>query len=351
MSLNNHELIDKLEATHSLDESEYFQLLSDDLPSEEAEYLRQRARDVTDKIFGRDVRIRGLIEVTNVCRNDCYYCGLRHSNKRLKRYTLSKEQILDCCRSGHEIGFRTFVLQGGENPALSVDQVEEIVKLIHSEFPDSAITLSLGEWSDEAYVKFKEAGATRYLLRQESITSEHYSKLHPDLMSLENRIRCLKTLKRLGYQTGTGIMVGAPFQTVDDIIRDLIFMTELQPEMIGIGPFLPHSDTPFGKHAPGELKLTLKLISILRLMFQHANIPSTTALASLDTNGRISGLQAGANVVMPNLTLGAYRKQYSLYNNKAAFGLESAEGIGLLRQELAKADLYITTEKGDFSNV
>ncbi len=351
MSLNNHELIDKLEKTHSLDETEYFQLLSNQLQSVEVEYLRQRARIVTDQYFGRNVRIRGLIEITNVCRNDCYYCGLRHSNQSLKRYTLSKDQILDCCRYGYEIGFRTFVLQGGENPSLSVEKVEEIVKLIHCEFPDSAITLSLGEWSDEAFEKFKKAGATRYLLRQESITPDHYGKLHPDFMSLENRIRCLKTLKRLGYQTGTGIMVGSPFQSVEDIVRDLIFMEKLQPEMIGIGPFLPHKDTPFGNYHPGELEMTLKLISILRLMFPHANIPATTALATLHPQGRILGLKAGANVVMPNLTIEDYRNQYSLYNNKVAFGVESAEGLELLKQELGTADLYVTTEKGDFSNV
>ena len=351
MSLNCHELIDKLEKTHSLDEAEYLQLLSNDLPSDEAEYLRQRARLVTDQYFGRNVRIRGLIEITNVCRNDCYYCGLRHSNQNLKRYTLSKEQILECCRYGHEIGFKTFVLQGGENPALTIEKVEEIVKLIHYEFPDSAITLSLGEWSDEAYEIFKNAGATRYLLRQETITLEHYGRLHPDSMSLENRIRCLKTLKRLGYQTGTGIMIGSPFQTVENIVNDLIFMAELQPEMIGIGPFLPHNDTPFGKFEAGKLVLTLKLISILRLMFPYANIPSTTALATLNPQDRIFGLQAGANVVMPNLTIENYRKQYSLYNNKAAFGVESAEGLDLLKQELSTADLYVTTEKGDFSNV
>lgn len=261
------------------------------------------------------------------------------------------DMILDCCRLGHRLGFRTFVLQGGENPALSAQDIAHLVELIHNEFGDSAITLSLGEWPDDDLTLFKRAGATRYLLRHETVNPLHYSRLHPPFMSLDNRLRCLKTLKRLGFQTGTGIMVGSPFQTLDNIADDLIFMSELKPEMIGIGPFIPHADTPFANQKAGSVELTLKLISILRLMFPHANIPSTTALASLQPDGRIRGLLAGANVVMPNLTNDIYRKQYSLYNNKAAFGAESAEGLELLADELAQVNLYITTEKGDYSNV
>ena len=349
--MNSRELIDKLELSHSLEENEYIWLLSDNLSSDEAIYLSTRARKVTDSIFGRNVRIRGLIEITNVCRNDCFYCGLRHGNRLLKRYTLSAEQILESCSIGHRIGFRTFVLQGGENPALSADDIAHIVSLIHKRFPDSAITLSLGEWPDKDLKLFKDAGATRYLLRHETVDSRHYSQLHPRSMSLDNRLRCLSTLKRLGFQTGTGIMVGSPFQTLENIASDLEYMSRLQPEMIGIGPFIPHNDTPFASYQAGSIELTLKLISILRLMFPHANIPSTTALASLAPDGRGRGLLAGANVVMPNLTVGNYRKQYSLYNNKAAFGAESAEGLDLLKKELAALDLIITTEKGDYSNV
>lgn len=349
--MNARELIDRLERSHYLEKNEYIWLLSDNLMPDEAIYLSKRARSVTDSIFGRNVRIRGLIECTNICRNNCYYCGLRQGNQKLERYAMSPDMILDCCRLGHKLGFRTFVLQGGENPALSAQDIAQIVSLIHREFDDSAITLSLGEWPDEDLSLFKQAGATRYLLRHETVNPLHYSRLHPPMMSLDNRLRCLQTLKRLGFQTGTGIMVGSPFQTLDNIAEDLVFMSELQPEMIGIGPFIPHADTPFANQKAGSVELTLRLISILRLMFPHANIPSTTALASLGVDGRKLGLLAGANVVMPNLTQDIYRKQYSLYNNKAAFGAESAEGLDILARELADVDLYITTEKGDYSNV
>lgn len=349
--MNTIKLIDSLEHDRTLGHSEFIRLLSDDFPSDGALYLQHRARCVTDRIFGRKVRIRGLIEITNVCRNDCLYCGLRKSNRGLSRYTLSTEEILECCRRGHDMGFRTFVLQGGENPAFSSEKVVETVTAIHHEFDDSAITLSLGEWDDRDLLRFREAGASRYLLRHETIDPVHYSKLHPDEMSRENRLRCLRSLKRIGYQTGTGIMVGSPFQTLDNIADDLLFMRDLNPEMIGIGPFIPHSSTPFANMRPGNLDLTLKLISILRLMFPCANIPATTALHTLHPQGRDKGLLAGANVVMPNLSPSALRKRYSLYDNKKAFGAESAEGLATLASQLEKVNLFITTEKGDYKNV
>lgn len=349
--MNPIELIDKLEQDHILGHSEFLRLLSGNLLPDESLYLKQRAREVTDRTFGRKVRIRGLIEITNVCRNNCLYCGLRKGNGVLRRYTLSLDDILECCRIGHDLGFRTFVLQGGENPAITAENVVDMVARIHKRYPDSAITLSLGEWDDSSLNMFRNAGATRYLLRHETINPAHYSRLHPDEMSRDNRIRCLDTLKRLGYQTGTGIMVGSPYQTLDNIVDDLLFMKDLEPEMIGIGPFLPHSATPFSSFPAGDIVLTLRTISILRLMFPLANIPSTTALATLHENGRCLGLLAGANVVMPNLSPPDIRNQYSLYDNKAAFGAESAEGLKALASQLAKNNLYITTEKGDYSDV
>ena len=343
-------IIERLAETRHLSTKEYAVLLSPSLDPKATVLLAATARKQTDIIFGRKVRIRGLIEVTNVCRNNCLYCGLRRDNRALPRYTLSADTILDSCRRGYEAGFRTFVLQGGENPALTVERVTETVGRIHTAYPDAAITLSLGEWPDEAYAAFRQAGASRYLLRHETRNHIHYNQLHPSDMSLDNRLRCLDTLKRLGYQTGTGIMVGSPGQTTAHIIEDLEYMYRLQPEMIGIGPFLPNSSTPLGNCKPGNLELTVRLISILRLMFPNANIPSTTALATLDREGRNRGIMAGANVVMPNLTPPECRAAYSLYDNKASTGAEAAEGIALLREQLAHIGMDITTEKGDYKD-
>lgn len=343
--------VDTLELEHILPPEQFRGLLDEDSDSPAVKYLFSRSRDVTDRVMGRRVRVRGLIEITNICRNNCLYCGLRRDNRTLTRYALTDDEILDCCRRGHEAGFRTFVLQGGENPAVKEEDVCRIVSEIHRRYPDSAITLSLGEWPDEAYRRFREAGATRYLLRHETHSASHYSRLHPREMSLDNRLRCLDTLKRLGYQTGTGIMVGSPWQTLDNIAEDLEYMARLQPEMIGIGPFLPHSATPFARCKAGSLDLTLRLIAILRLMFPQANIPSTTALATLSPEGRIRGIQAGANVVMPNLSPQAVRDQYSLYNNKAHSGAEAAEGLQTLSRELETIGFTITTERGDYRNV
>lgn len=341
-------IIERLEQERHLSSMEYAMLLSPSLPDETVAMLTLAARKLTDATFGNKVRVRGLLEITNVCRNNCLYCGLRRDNRNIRRYTLSDDIILSACQATYATGFRTFVLQGGENPALTVERISSLVGRIHTEFPDAAITISLGEWPDDALLSFRQAGASRYLLRHETHNQAHYGQLHPSDMSLDNRLRCIATLKRLGFQTGTGIMVGSPYQTTDHIIEDLHYMHSIQPEMIGIGPFIPNSATPFAKHPHGSIELTTRLISILRLMFPNANIPSTTALASLSPEGRNKGLAAGANVVMPNITPMDYRKDYSIYDNKAAYGSEAAEGLALLAAEVAEIGLELTTEKGDY---
>ena len=266
------------------------------------EYLREKAREKADKIFGKYIFMRGLIEFTNYCKNDCIYCGIRKSNKNAERYRLNKKEILECCKIGYDIGFRTFVLQGGEDNFFDIERMSNIVRAIKKEFPDCALTLSIGEKNEEYYKELKNNGANRFLLRHETSENEHYSKLHPKYMSLDNRKECLRILKRLGFQTGTGIMVGSPFQKLENIASDLIFMQEIKPEMIGIGPFLPHKDTPFANEKIGEMELTLILISILRLIFPLSLIPATTALGTIKEGGRELGILHGANVVMPNLS-------------------------------------------------
>lgn len=311
-------------------------------------YINELARSVAREHFGNRVYLRGLIEITNSCHNDCYYCGIRRGNKCIERYSLSAEQILACCEEGYRLGFRTFVLQGGETGGHTDEFIIDTVARIRSRFPDAAITLSLGEKSTETYRQYFLAGANRYLLRHETHNAAHYRQLHPESMSLDNRLRCLKNLKEIGFQTGTGIMVGSPGQTVEHLIEDLLYIQQLQPQMIGIGPFLPHKDTPFGNCPPGSLELTLLLLSIFRLMHPQALIPSTTALATLSPDGRERGILAGANVVMPNLSPADLRSQYALYNNKASMGAEAAEGIRLLSQRLEAIGYTIDMSRGDY---
>ena len=255
---------------------------------------------------------------------------------------------MECCREGYALGFRTFVMQGGEDPALTDEWIEKTVAAIHCEFPDCAITLSLGEKSREAYERFFRAGANRYLLRHETHNEEHYRKLHPEEMSLKHRLQCLQWLKEIGYQTGTGIMVGTPGQTLTHLVEDLLFIEQFQPQMIGIGPFIPHHDTPFGTEPAGSAGMTLKLLSLFRLMHPSALIPSTTALATLSPDGRDKGILAGANVVMPNLSPREQREKYTLYDNKAAFGAEAAEGLRALAQQLETIGYRISTDRGDY---
>lgn len=310
--------------------------------------LREAAREVTHREFGNKIYVRALLEVTNRCRNNCYYCGIRAANRELRRYSLSQESILECCRAAYKLGFRTFVLQGGEDPEMSDEWVEQTVQKIRDEFLECAITLSLGERSRACYERWFKAGANRYLLRHESYNEEHYASLHPRVMSRDRRIESLRDLRDIGFQVGTGIMVGSPAQTIEHIVEDLKFIEEFRPEMVGIGPFLPHHATPFGGAEAGSLEMTLRLISILRLMHPAALIPSTTALATLDPMGRELGIEAGANIVMPNVSPVEERKSYSLYDNKAAFGSESAEGLLLLTERLSKIGYEISFERGDY---
>lgn len=310
--------------------------------------LRRMAQSVSREQFGDEVYVRALLEVTNRCRNNCYYCGIRAANRDVQRYTLSRERILECCRSAYSLGFRTFVMQGGEDASMSDDWVERVVGDIRHEFSDAAITLSLGERSRECYSRWFEAGANRYLLRHESYNREHYESLHPRSMSWSRRIESLYHLRDVGYQVGTGFMVGTPAQSLDHIVDDLKFIESFRPEMVGIGPFIPHHSTPFSEAAKGDLAMTLRLISILRLMHPSALIPSTTALATLDERGRESGIEHGANVVMPNISPSEERANYSLYDNKAAFGSESAEGLRILEERLSKIGYSLSFSRGDY---
>ena len=343
-------IIDKLCQTHTLNAEEYRSLLLCQEDETNA-YLQQKAQQTTLARFGNAVFIRGLIEISNRCRNNCLYCGIRKSNTMVSRYSLSRETILSCCREGYVLGFRTFVLQGGEDISQTDDWIADTVSAIKKEFPDCAITLSLGEKSKETYQRFFEAGANRYLLRHETFNETHYRELHPSEMSRDHRLLCLRWLKIIGYQTGTGIMVGSPGQTIDHLVEDIQFIERFQPEMIGIGPFIPHADTPFANEPAGSIELTLKLLSIFRLIHPSALIPATTALASLSSDGRERGILAGANVVMPNLSPSSVREKYTLYNHKAAFGSEAAEGLKLLEEQLNKIGYTISYLRGDYQYV
>ncbi|MDR3196524.1 MAG: [FeFe] hydrogenase H-cluster radical SAM maturase HydE [Planctomycetaceae bacterium] len=309
--------------------------------------LFQHADRVRKEYYGMDVYIRGLIEFTNYCKNDCFYCGIRRDNRNLERYRLSKDEILSCCETGYGLGYRTFVLQGGEDPFYTDKRICEIVSEIREKYTDCAITLSIGEKPYESYEAFFKAGANRYLLRHETADLEHYAKLHPAEMNLENRKNCLRNLKKIGYQVGSGFMVGTPFQTTECLIRDLRFLRELEPAMIGIGPFIAHHETPFNRFKNGGLQLTLRLVGILRLMFPYALIPATTALGTADPQGREMGLRAGANVVMPNLSPVEVRKKYELYDNKICTGDEAAECRACLNRRVLSAGYEIVTSIGN----
>lgn len=341
------QLIDKLEAERVLSREEFILLLSG-LTEEDTQYLSERARLTARRYFGNKIYTRGLIEFTNYCRNDCYYCGIRRSNRNVERYRLTVGEIMNCCREGHELGFRTFVLQGGEDLSYSDEDIAEIIRRIKAGFPDCAITLSIGEKSYESYLKFYKAGADRYLLRHETANEEHYKKLHPQNLSLLNRKQCLEALKEIGYQVGAGFMVGSPFQTMENIAEDLLYIKELSPQMIGIGPFLSHHETPFAGRPNGTLEQTLVLISILRLMIPNALIPATTALGTVSPNGRELGILHGANVVMPNLSPTAVRKKYELYDNKICTGDEAAECRFCLDRRMKKIGYELAVDRGDF---
>ncbi len=341
MSVEN--IVNKLYSTRTASDEELKLIIDTDNNS----YLFKKAMERRYEYYKKDVYIRGLIEFTNYCKNNCYYCGIRCGNKNAVRYRLSEEQILDCAEKGYKLGFRTFVLQGGEDPYFTDDKICSVVSSLRNKYPDCAITLSIGEKSHDSYKAFFDAGANRYLLRHETASEEHYSKLHPEDMSFKNRIECIKSLKETGYQVGSGFMVGSPYQTIDNLVLDLRFLEKIQPDMIGIGPFLPHIDTPLGKYEKGSFKRCLNLVAILRLMFPYALIPSTTALSTIHPQGRQMGLMAGANVVMPNLSPGDVRELYTLYNNKAYTGTEAAEGLKLLEKEVTSAGLSIKISAGN----
>lgn len=337
-------MITKLRETQDLTDAEFKELLETDRYDAE---LRQNADEVRIANYGRDVYLRGLIEFTNYCKNDCLYCGIRCSNREAERYRLTPEDIMDCCAEGYALGYRTFVLQGGEDPYYTDERVCQIVRMIRKQYPDCAITLSIGEKSRESYQAYFDAGANRYLLRHETANPEHYAMLHPAKMSCENRKRCLYDLKEIGYQVGAGIMIGSPHQTTAHIIEDIRFMQDLQPDMIGIGPFLSHKDTPFRDEPNGSLELTLRLLGILRLVFPQVLLPATTALGTMHPRGRELGLQTGANVIMPNLSPVSERKKYMLYDNKICVGDESAQCRNCLEQRVKSAGYQISMCRGD----
>ena len=340
------DLILKLEQEHKLTKEEWIRLIDGRTP-EFAEILFERARTVRHAHYGRDVYIRGLIEFTNYCRNDCYYCGIRKSNACLSRYRLTEEEILSCCRNGYELGFRTFVLQGGEDGWFTRERMTALIRKIRTEFPDCAITLSVGEREKDEYQEYFDAGANRFLLRHETSNEAHYSYLHPAELKLSHRKECLWNLRHIGYQVGSGIMVGSPGQTIEHLAEDLLFLQELQPHMVGIGPFIPHKDTPFKDEKAGTLELTLFLLGCVRLMLPKVLMPATTALSTIHPDGRKRGILAGANVVMPNLSPQENRKLYSLYDNKRCMGDEAAEGLALLRAEMKEIGYTIVSARGD----
>lgn len=339
-----NDLVEKLFEKGDLTDEELKTIIENEsfnAPLAQAADIRRR-ENYDDKVY-----IRGLIEFTNYCRNNCYYCGIRCGNKQAERYRLTKEEILLCCDEGYRLGFRTFVMQGGEDPFYTDDMICDIVSEIKQRYPDCAVTLSIGEKTRESYQAFFDAGADRYLLRHETADSVHYGKLHPKEMSLENRKRCLFDLKEIGYQVGSGFMVGSPYQTTENLIADLRFLQQLRPDMIGIGPYITHADTPFAEFKSGDVMLTLRLVSILRLMFPYALIPSTTALGTIHPQGRELGLKAGANVVMPNLSPVSVRKLYSLYENKICTGEEAAQCRGCLERRVESAGYKIVTDIGN----
>ena len=336
--------VNKLLKTKNLSDGELLELIKTDVFDDELFFAADKVRR---EHYGTDVYVRGLIEFTNYCKNDCYYCGIRHGNKKAVRYRLSREDIMECCREGYALGFRTFVLQGGEDPYYTDEIMCEIISSIRKEYPDCAITLSVGEKSRETYEKYFVAGANRYLLRHETADKEHYAMLHPNSMSLENRKRCLFDLKEIGFQVGSGFMVGSPYQTAENLLADLRFLQELMPDMIGIGPYLTHEQTPFADKENGSMELTLRLIAVLRLMFPYALLPSTTALGTIHPKGRELGLKAGANVVMPNLSPVNVRKLYELYENKICTGEEAAQCRGCLEKRVENAGYKIVTDIGN----
>ena len=309
--------------------------------------LKEEACRVRDEVYGRRVFMRGLIEISNHCKNNCLYCGIRRDAK-CRRYRLSKEQIMDCCRTGYGLGFRTFVMQGGEDAWFTDDVMCDIVEAVKREFPDCAVTLSLGERGRESFHRLRDAGADRYLLRHETADADHYRKLHPAEMTLEHRMQCLHDLRELGYQVGAGFMVGSPGQTVETLKKDLAFIEEFKPEMVGLGPFIPAAGTPFEGERAGSVEITLRLLAMIRVMHPHVLLPATSALGTMHPQGRERAIAAGANVVMPNLSPQDTRALYSIYNNKLSTGSEAAESAADIRLRMAAIGMEVPMDRGDY---
>ena len=343
---NGMDQIDQLCEKGHLSKEQYCELLANDSEAV-AEYAAQKAVAVRKAIYGTDVYIRGLIEISNFCKNDCFYCGIRRSNSSCERYRLTKEEILACCEEGYHLGFRTFVMQGGEDAFFTDAVVCDIIQAIKSNYPDCAVTLSLGERSRKSYQALFEAGADRYLLRHETADYQHYAKLHPPEQTLENRMRCLSDLKEIGYQVGCGFMVGSPYQTNEHLAADLKFIADFQPEMCGIGPFIPHHATPFAAFPAGTLEKTTFLLSLIRLICPYVLLPATTALGTIDPFGREKGICAGANVVMPNLSPTITRKKYELYDHKLSSGAESAQSVQKLKARMQAIGYHVVVTRGD----
>ena len=344
------ELLHLLSEKHHLSLSSYEKILEERTEADE-ELAHQLARECTEKYYGRGVYTRGLIEFTNYCKNNCHYCGIQRGNQEVERYRLSKEEILSCCEEGYRLGFRTFVLQGGEDPYFTDEKIVEIVQAIKKAFPDCAVTLSIGEKSRASYEKYFRAGADRYLLRHETADKEHYQYLHPKELSWEHRMRCLKDLKDIGFQVGCGFMVGSPHQTAKTLAKDLYFIQEFQPDMCGIGPFIPQHATVFAREKAGTLQDTLFLLSLLRLIHPNMLIPATTALGTIDKRGRELGILSGANVLMPNLSPTAVRKKYLLYDNKICTGDESAQCRACLSRRMESVGAHLLVDRGDVKKI
>lgn len=340
------DLINKLIDEQILSEEEFIYLI-DNIDSQDKNYLFKKASEIRDKHYGKKVFLRGLIEFTNYCKNDCYYCGIRCSNKNVDRYRLSLDEILNCCKIGHDLGYKTFVLQGGEDPYFTDERIIDIIKSIKEKYNDCAITLSIGEKNYDSYKKFYEAGADRYLLRHETATCEHYSLLHPKNLNLKIRKKCLNDLKEIGFQIGAGFMVESPYQTSKNLANDLLFLKELQPHMVGIGPFIPHHDTKFKDYKAGTLDKTILMVALTRIILPKSLLPATTALGTINPLGRELALNAGANVIMPNLSPTELRKKYSLYDNKIGTGDEAAESKKLIQDKITRAGFILDDTRGD----
>ena len=345
--MNSLSIIEQLKTTHTATREQLLYLLKH-ITDAEREVLREAAQQTAQAVFGNKIYIRGLVEISSICKRDCRYCGLRRSNPNAVRYRLAPEQILSCCEKGYALGFRTFVLQGGEDGFFSDEVVCGVVREIKRRYPDCAVTLSLGERGDESFRRLCKAGADRYLLRHETADLAHYAKLHPDSMSGAERQRQLFVLKQTGFQTGAGFMVGSPYQTAENLADDLLFLKKLQPQMCGIGPFIPHKDTEFRDFSQGSLELTLTLLAVIRLMHPHILLPATTALGTIHPQGRELGIMHGANVVMPNLSPLEHRKDYAIYDNKICTGDEAAECIRCLAMRMKRIGYQIVTERGDY---